>query len=272
MKRCISTVAILAVCVAPLRADLTIVQTMSLEGGFAAMMGGFKPPVMTTRLKGTKARTDIDVMDQKLTTIVDVTAKQVTMLNAATKTANIITAGEMPGVPAGTPMPQIDVSFKPTGQTRTIDGVSCDDYALDMTLSLAEMTGAQMPPETAAQLKDVKIVLGGTSCIAKNVPGAVEYAAFQKAAAANALDWVLKGGMPGQQIQGMDKVLAALSSAEGLPYLTELTLTFQGSGPMVDMMKQMGAMKMTQKVTSVTTDAIADDIFTVPADYKVEKK
>ena len=272
MKRCISTAAILVICVAPLRADLTIVQTMNLEGGFAAMMGGIKPPTMTTRLKGAKARTDIDMMDQKITTIVDVTAKQVTMLNAATKTANVITAGEMPGLPAGAPTPKIDVSFKPTGQTRTIDGVSCDDYALDMTLSLAEMTGAQMPPEAAAQLKDVTIVLAGTSCIAKNAPGAAEYVAFQRTAAANALDWVLKGGVPGQQIQGMDKVLAALSSAEGLPYLTELTLSFQGTGPMVDMMKQMGAMKMTQKVTSVSTDAIADDMFIVPADYKVEKK
>ena len=129
-----------------------------------------------------------------------------------------------------------------------------------------------MPPEAAAALKDVRILMNGVSCVANDGPGAAEYATFQKAASAQALDWVLKGGAPGAQPQGMDKVLAAAGSAPGIPYLTEITMSFEGTGPMVDMMKQMGAMKMTQKTTKVSTDLLTDDIFTVPADYKIEKK
>ena len=273
MKRCLLTVAVVALCLAPLHADLTLVQTMTIEGGFAAMMGGMQP-TMTMRIKGNKARADIDIMDQKVTTITDITTKQVTILNSATKTATVMNAGEMPPMPGGAPMPKIDYTFKATGQKRTLEGVSCDDHAFTMTLSMSEMAGGggQMPPEAAAALKDVRILMNGVSCVANDGPGAAEYATFQKAASAQALDWVLKGGAPGAQPQGMDKVLAAAGSAPGIPYLTEITMSFEGSGPMVDMMKQMGAMKMTQKTTKVSTDLLTDDIFTVPADYKIEKK
>jgi hypothetical protein len=70
----------------------------------------------------------------------------------------------------------------------------------------------------------------------------------------------------------MEKMLAAAASAPGLPYVTEINTSFSGTGPMVQMLQQAGAMKITQKVTSVATDAIPDDMFTVPADYQVEKK
>ena len=272
MKRPLLTLCIVALSLAPLRADLTITQTITLEGGLASMLGGMKP-TLTTRIKGTKARTDVDVMNQTMTTIADVVTKEITVLNSATMTAMVMTAGAIPGLPADAPGPKIDVSFKPTGQTKTVDGVACDDHVLGMTISLAEMAGgAQVPPDAAAMMKDVRIVMNGNSCIAKGGPGAEEYIAFQKAATSAALDAVLKGAMPGQQMQGLDKLFTATSSAPGLAYLTEITMTVEGTGPMVDMLKQMGAMKMIQKVTSVSTDTLADDLFKVPADYKVEKK
>jgi len=65
--------------------------------------------------------------------------------------------------------------------------------------------------------------------------------------------------------------MAAASSAPGLPYLTEITMTMEGTGPMVDAMKQMGPMKMIQKLSSVSTDAIADDLFKIPEGYTIQK-
>jgi hypothetical protein len=62
------------------------------------------------------------------------------------------------------------------------------------------------------------------------------------------------------------------ASAPGIPYLTEMTIEMQGEGPMVDALKQMGPMKMIQKVASVSTDALADDLFKLPAGYTIEKK
>jgi hypothetical protein len=41
---------------------------------------------------------------------------------------------------------------------------------------------------------------------------------------------------------------------------------------MAQVMKQMGAMKIISRVTSVATDPVADAMFTVPADYKMIKQ
>ncbi len=67
--------------------------------------------------------------------------------------------------------------------------------------------------------------------------------------------------MQAGQAGGMDKMMAAVGSAPGVPYLTEITMTFEGSGPMAEAMGKMGPMKMIQKASSVSTAAIADDMF-----------
>jgi hypothetical protein len=41
---------------------------------------------------------------------------------------------------------------------------------------------------------------------------------------------------------------------------------------MVEMMKQVGAMTLTNKVTDVSAAPLPDDLFAVPADYKVVKQ
>jgi hypothetical protein len=69
---------------------------------------------------------------------------------------------------------------------------------------------------------------------------------------------------------GLDKVIAA-SAGQGLPYLTEMTMNLEGTGQIVEMMKQMGALKMGTKVTAVSTDVLSDDLFKVPAGYTMVK-
>ena len=61
MKKGLWTAAVVALALAPLRADVTLVQTMTMEGAAAPMMGG-QMPTMTTRIKGMKSRTDIDTI------------------------------------------------------------------------------------------------------------------------------------------------------------------------------------------------------------------
>jgi hypothetical protein len=51
-----------------------------------------------------------------------------------------------------------------------------------------------------------------------------------------------------------------------------MTLTIEGTGQMAEMMQQMGPMKITTKVTSITTDPIADDVFRIPEGYSVIKQ
>jgi hypothetical protein len=269
MRRWVASAAIAALCMAPLGADVTVTQTTTIEGGVASAMQGATPK-MVMRIKGSKMRSDIEAMGQTTTMIVDVATKQTTILNPATKTAQIISAEAAAAAMPDT-LPKMDVSFKSTGQSRTIEGAQCDEHTFTMKMEMSELgAGGQMPPEAMAMMKDVHMMVNGVLWIAKSGPGTADYLAFQKAAIAANLGSVLTG--MGQQKGGVDKMLAAATSAPGLPYLSEINTSFAGSGPMVQMMQQMGTMKITQKVTSVSTDAIADDQFQVPADYKVEKK
>ena len=269
MRKAITTAAIVAMSLVGLRADVTVVQTMTMEGAAAAAMGGGMLPRITMRIKGQKSRADIEMNGQTITSISDIATRQVVLLNSATKTATIMTPSS-PG--KDLPMPNIDVTVKPTGKSQTIEGQTCDEHSLAMSMNMADvMPKGQVPPEAAAMMADVKMVMNGSIWIAKTAPGASEFAAFNKAA----LDSNLFAALTGMQTNGsgpMDKLLKASASAPGLPYLTEITMQFEGTGPMVEAMKQMGQMKMIQKISSVSTAPVADDIFTIPADYKVEKK
>jgi hypothetical protein len=268
MKRWLATFAIAAICTVPLRADVTITQTVSAEGGAAAMAGANMQSRIVMRIKDRKARTDMDIAGVSMTSLVDLTTKELYVLRADAKTATLMSPGS--AASAQTRFPIVgDVSFKPTGQSRTIQNVQCDEYAIAMTLNMADMAGGQMPPDAAAMLQDVRMVMHGSMWIAKVGPGTADYISFQKAAAADGMAGMFGGAMGGSPQMG--KMMAALAEAPGIPYLTEINMTVEGTGQVVEMMRGMGAMKMTTAVSTVSTDPIADDMFNIPADYKVVK-
>lgn len=255
----------------PLRADITMVQTTTMEGPAAAMMQPGQLPKITQRIKGMKARTDVEMMGQTITSITDLAAKRVIVLQPGSKTAQVFTPDT--AAAGGTlNMPSMDVAFKSTGKTQTIDGMACDEHTFMLKLAMAEMSGgAQLPPEAAEMMKGVNMVMNGSMWVAKSAPGAGELMAFNKAAVASNLLSAISGMKPGQS-GGIDKLLAASASAPGVPYLTEITMTFEGNGPMVEAMGKMGPMKMIQKTSSVSTDAIPDSMFALPDGYTMDKK
>lgn len=271
MRKAFLACAFIAVCLAPLRADITMITTTTMEGAAAGMMQPGQLPKITQRVKGMKARTEIEVMGQTTVAITDLTQKQVIILQPGTKVAQVFTPASVAGGGKALPMPDMDVSFKATGKSQTIDGQACDEHTFAMKLSMAEMSGGQMPPEAAAAMKDVVMVLNGSMWVAKSAPGAAELAAFNKAAMSSNLLSAISGMQPGQT-GGMDKMFAAVASAPGVPYLTEITMTVEGTGQMAQVMSQMGPMKMIQKMSSVSTAPIGDDLFRMPEGYTVEKK
>lgn len=273
MTRWLVTLGVFVLCLVPLHADLTFTQTMTIEGGPMAAMMKDKPVVVVTRLKGTKARSDLDAMGTKMTSLTDVATRQVMLLNHQDKTTQVLSAAS-PLVPPDMPKLDLDIAFKVTGQSKDIDGVACGEHAFKIILGLAEMSGGQMQKEAAEMMKDVRVVLDGSIWIAKGGPGSAEYIAFQKAATQANLTAVLARIMGGGQSGGggMDKLMAALAEAPGLPYLTEINMGIEGTGPMVDMMKQQFAgMKLVQRTSGITTDPVSDETFQVPADYTVKK-
>ncbi len=266
MKGFFAAIAVAAVCCVPLRADVTVSQTMTMEGAAAAMAGGNMQSTMTTRIKGMKARGDMEMMGMAMSTLVDLVQKEAYLLRADQKTATLMPAAAMPAT-----MPKMDLSFKATGQSRPIRGVQCDEYVIAMTMNMSDMTsGQQMPPEAAAMLEGTKMVINGSMWIAKSGPGTADYVAFQKAAVAGGMGSIMSGAL-GQGANNMSKMMSAIAEAPGIPYLSEMNMTVEGTGQMVEMMKQMGTMKITTSVTAVSTDPVADDIFKIPADYKIVK-
>lgn len=270
MKKLCTIVTILALALAPLRADVTITQTITMEGAMAAQMGGAQPKVVM-KIKGNKVRSEAEIMGNTFSSIMDLETQELIVLNAATKTA-VITSGAAAAKPT-TPAPEMKVEFKASGSKRTINDVSCDDHTFKYSMDMTQFSQGQMPPEAAEMMKGITIIADGVTCIAREGKGVAEYSAFQKAAVQKGMLALAMGMSPvGGAGGGMEKLMAAMSSAPGLPYITEISLSFEGTSPMVDMMKQMGGIKMTQRTTAVSTDPIPDDLFKVPADFKVEKK
>src|SRR5258708_12054131 len=157
MKRWLATILVFAVCSAVVRADVTIVQTTTMEGGMAAMGGANMSPKMTNRIKGMKSRSDVDLPNVNASTIIDLVTKQVVVLRHDQKTAQILGAAA-PVAPATTTV-TVDASVTPTGKSQVIDGIKCDQYTFATTMSMAEMSAPQMPPAAAEILNDLTTLM-----------------------------------------------------------------------------------------------------------------
>jgi hypothetical protein len=98
-----------------------------------------------------------------MTSITDLALKQVIILPPGTKVAQVFTPASVAAGGKTLPIPKVDVSFKATGKTQTIEGLQCDEHTFSMKFAMAELAGgAQMPPEAAAMMKDVTMVMNGS--------------------------------------------------------------------------------------------------------------
>ena len=274
MKRSVATVALIALCSVALGADVTVTTTTTIEGPLAAMMNGASPR-MITRIKGMKSRTDLEFQDQTLSTIIDLATKQAVVLIPAQKTAQVVDAASVAARTGSTPgAPRVDAVFEPTGRMQTINGQRCDEFRFSMSLDMSQ-AGAQapqIPKEAFEVLKDARMATKGVMCLAKTAPGAAEYAAFQKAAiAANLLSGAASLSGLGAAQGSIDQTMRLFARPEGIPYLVEADTSLEGTAPIIDLIKQLAAVKMINKVTEVSVAPIADDLFTVPADYTYTK-
>jgi hypothetical protein len=273
MMRWLATIVIFAISSASLRADVTVVQKTTVVGGIAAMAGGNASPTLTNRLKGMKLRTDVQVPATTVSTITDLVAKEVIVLRAEQKIAQVTTAPAPTSTTTTTdgPAPRVEGSLTATGKSQVIDGVKCEEYAFSSSLAMAELTGGQLPPQAAQMFKDMTVVMKGSMWVARDVPGAAEYVAFQKAMARS--DLVSPSmKIAGINVPGMDRMMKAMAGLDGISYLTVMDISMEGgSGQMSDLVRQMAAVRITTRVTSITTDALSDDLFKVPEGYTITK-
>lgn len=229
---------------APSRADVTMKMTIAMNGPMS--MNG----TSTIYVKGLKMRTDVSMMGQEMSLLLDAVAKQQLMLNHGTKVVSTLDPkAAMANLPVT--IGEVTASVKPNDQTKEILGRQCRGYQVTMTMPLT------MGGET------VTMTMAGVAWIAKEGPGVAEYQAFYKAAGAAGLSVNPMG--QGVQSKGMDEMYKALAEA-GLPLLQELQMSFEGGGQMASGLAAM-ALTTTMTVTEVSGETIPDDKFTVPAGY-----
>ncbi|MGH9160650.1 MAG: DUF4412 domain-containing protein [Vicinamibacteraceae bacterium] len=239
-------------------ADVTVTATTVGKGGLAKALSGDS----VTYIKGGKMRADSTSGDRKQSTIVDLDAQQMIVLDHGKKEATINDLQDVQATLQKITADEMKVSLKPTGNSKQIAGQSCDEYQLEMAVPMSVEGSTPMSISTT-----------GPACIVKNAPGAKDYENFYLKAAEQGF---ILSGDPSQaqrnpgHARSMTEMYRQMAKL-GVPYEMEMNVKIGGEGPMAALMGKMGAVSFTTTVKSVTEDPLADDLFIVPSDYKVKK-
>ena len=246
---------------APAHADLTITQAIAGKIGPMSMDGE-----SVTYLKGSRMRTDSQVNKRNVSTIIDLEKRQFLTLHHDKKEAEVmdmaVVSKSLQEFSAGV----MSVSLTPTGTKKEMLGYSCEEYTVALKVPFQPPKAGGNPDAPV-----LLIAMGGPACLSKAAPGQADYAAFYSAAAENGLfitDPRQAKAAPGQA-KGMVEMYKEMARA-GMPLVSEINIAFEGAGPLAGMMSRMGGTKLTSTVTKLSTDAVADTVFEIPAGYKVK--
>ena len=240
------------------QADVTMKTSMTGKG-----FGISGSTSATTYIKGLKMRTDTVAGKKNLSTIFDVEAQKMYILDVDKKEANAWDMAAFAEQLSTTVAPQgMQASLKPNGQTKSVAGQNTEGYDIDIVV-----------PTTVGGMQ-MTMRLAGTTWIAKGAPGSAEYAAFYQGAAEKG--WIFSDpraaqGSPGQA-KAMAQMYTEFAKIGGLPYETQMDIKAEGGGAMGGLMSKFGGMQTTTTTESVDTGALGDELFQVPADYKVKQQ
>jgi Domain of unknown function (DUF4412) len=242
-------------CASPAIADVTLKSKGSGTGMVGAMSGD-----MIQYVKGAKMRIDQTTgAGRQKGTIIDASAQQMIVLDHEKKEADIIDMKAIGQSVAKAGLSDMHATIAPTGQTRQIAGSTCTVYDVKVSIPM-QMGNSAMT-----------MVMSGPQCLVKNGPGQADFTAFFNAATEKGffLDAAQAKTQPAaaKAIADMQRKIAE----RGVPLATETNILMEASGPMAEMMKKMGSTSITE-VTSVSTAAIPDSMFEVPAGYKLNKR
>jgi hypothetical protein len=241
----------------PARADLTLKGTGSGSG-----MGMPTEGETVTYFKGGRMRSDWSREGKTLTTILDLDHEKMISIDQDKKKAEVYDlakiAGDLKSIPDG----DMKVEVKPTGKTKSILGRSCEEYRISVLVPYQDPSGMS-----------VDTVLAGPAWISRDSPGLSDYCAFYLKAVEKGLFFnhpAAAKAQPGRA-KGTTRLYQELAKA-GLPYATDIRVEFHGTGMLAQMMSKMGDVTTASTVTEVSTKPIPDQVFEVPAGFKVKEK
>lgn len=258
MKRAVFVMLLVGGLVSPAAADITLKQTTNGKGmGMSGKIAG------TTYIKGLKMRTDSTIGETTRSMLFDLEAQKLYVFDSKKKEAEVWDMAAFAGEMSKTvETSEIKASVKPNGQTKSLLGKNAVGY--DMEISMPAALGGN---------KDMKmtVTLQGPMWVVKDAPGTAEYIAFYKAAAEKG--WIFSDPRAAKaaygQARSLTEMYRQLAATGGVPYETTFEIKMSGDGPMAAIMSKMGGMSSTTTVDSIAADAVADDVFAVPAGYKL---
>ena len=242
----------------PAHADVTIKATATGKG-----FGISGSTASTTYIKGLKMRSDATAGKKNISTIFDVDAQKMYILDVDDKEAQAWDMAAFASQLSSTVSAEgVQASMKPNGQTKTISGQDTDGFDIEIVV-----------PATVAGM-EMTMRLTGTTWIAKGAPGGADYSAFYQGAAEKG--WIFSDPRAAQGAPGQAKAMAQMytefAKTGGIPYETVMNIKPEGGGAMGGLMAKVGGMQTTTTTDSVEVGPLADDLFQVPADYKVKQQ
>lgn len=255
MRRTLSAIAGVLLLSAPAWADITLTSKMT------GKMAGGDGTIQVVKVKGSKMRTDSTRGSDMTSTIFDVEAGKMIVLDHKKKEAIVLDTAaiaETMGKSAGS----IDVKtdLKPTSEKKQVAGYDCTVYDTNVTVTMSPGEGM-----------NIQLAMTGPACLSSNAPGKAEYEQFYAAAVAKGFFFTDPRAAKAQP--GMAKAIAEASkkwAEAGVPLSSTQTMKFEGGGMMTGMMNKMMGGPTTTELTKVDTGTIADTEFATPAGYKVK--
>jgi hypothetical protein len=292
MRRNSGLILLVAVLAPVLRGDATLryhtdIQTASGVRGMTpeALDGALRGMrEMVVRIKGNKAYS----VQGNLTSIVDLTTQDMTLMDVAHKHFATVPAGQyaqqvkgaIPAIPdqarAALASMKTNLESRSTGRTAAIQGVQSEEHEFVLTMDMALPGG---PPATGPLMKLVMQVWTAKPEETQRLPALQEFRNYTASASSslNPVDMIkqILGGLPGMgdslgsmigEISNQHAMMMRMHAELFMPILAAISKQGGSLPPGFDPAAPL--MQMTQEVAELSTDPLDDAAFQVPADYQ----
>jgi hypothetical protein len=241
----------LSLCPIQVRADITVTQR--------GKHGGVAPNEVWTRklrIKGLKMRVETLSGKESRVSIYDLETGKRIRLNPQRKEAFVLDLAPLSEHLRGSIIPtKLVRAIRPTGKKIEIVGTSCYEYAFDLQAPTSPWRGM------SAILHDT-----GTVCVSQNIPGGVEFTNFVHEAKKRRYTAAASECSPTESQIGF----YFYGEEPDVMVLSAKTESAFESGPIFGL-HGMTSVENVMSVTEINSNAIADEEFQVPADWKIKK-
>jgi hypothetical protein len=241
----------------PASAEITIKEAVSKKAGSEKVQAE-----RTIFVKGLSMRVDARRGDDRKTTIYDAATGRIILLDPGKRRAEIHDAADVAGgVERKLPSTRVSAELAPTGQSKTMLGVECEEYTFVITAPIGATS-------------EVLFSLRGSAWIARQAAGLEDYLSFARAA--EKMQFVF-GDFDSTRavlalVRGQTELYRRIAAIGGVPYAIDLAFKFDGTGIAIAFANKMASGTTYTAATAVDTRPLADDLFTVPEGWKTTIK